>query len=147
MINLVLNPENFNFLNKTYNIIVIDETNVNQHLNHIKQTIGYFNEEITWDGMFNVDMVHDRLSNQKEFYIGLRENDAIGHTWFESYLDGKKIFNVFVRSTKGRDYCGSEFISYIIQNHYMGRKIYAEVDEWNVKSLNMFKKLGFQVLS
>ena len=97
--------------------------------------------------MFNVDMVYDRLLNKKEFYIGLRENDSIGHTWFESYLDGKKIFNVFIRNVKDRDYCGSEFISYIIQNHYMGRKIYAEVDEWNVKSLNMFKKLGFQVLS
>lgn len=144
MLNLILYPSNFNFLNKTFTTILVTNSNFKELTPSIEKCIKLFNDEIVWSGMFDMCQAEQRVKDGKELYIGLIENEIFGYTWFEKYKDGKKIFNVFVRNNqKDRKYSGSEFISQIIKEFQPNHIIYAEVDEWNVKSIGMFKKLGF----
>jgi hypothetical protein len=41
---------------------------------------------------------------------------------------------------------GTEFTSDIINRFETQYPIYADVDDWNVKSIRLFKKLGFRVV-
>lgn len=144
MLNFILYPSNFKFLNKAFTTILVTNKNFKELIPHIEKCIKLFNDEIVWSGMFDINQAEQRIKDGKELYIGLIENEIFGYTWFEDYKDGKKIFNVFVRNNqKDRKYSGSEFISQIIKEFQPNRTIYAEVDEWNIKSIGMFKKLGF----
>lgn len=144
MINFVLYPSNFIFLNKTFTTILVTNENFKEVNFHIEKCIKLFNDEIIWSGMFDMDEAKQRVNEGKDFYIGLVENEILGYAWIQNYKDGKKIFNIFVRNNeKNRKYSGSEFISFLIRKYQSNCIVYAEVDEWNVKSINMFKKLGF----
>lgn len=144
MLNFILYPSNFIFLNKTYTTITVTNKNFKELTPHIEKCIKIFNDEIVWSGMFDIIQAEQRIKDGKELYIGLVEDEIFGYVWFENYKDGKKIFNIFVRNNqKDRKYKGSEFVSHIIKKFQSDFIIHAEVDEWNTKSINMFKKLGF----
>lgn len=144
MLNFILYPSNFNFLNKTFTTILVTYKNFEELTPCIEKCIKLFNDEIIWSEMFDIIQAEQRVKDGKELYIGLIEDKIFGYVWFEDHKDGKKIFNVFVKNNeKDRKYKGSEFVSYIIKEFNSNFIIYAEVDEWNIKSIRMFEKLGF----
>ena len=146
MINFKLSPENFNYLGTEYRVLSIKLNNYKYAEKRIIETINNFNNEIVWDGMFNFDTVIDRLEKGMKMYILLMENsnEPYGHVWFKDYNDGRYIFNLYVRNNvENKTYTGKEFVSDIIHRYESNVPIYCEVDEWNNKSISLFKRLGF----
>jgi hypothetical protein len=147
MINVELYPSNFNYLGIKYNIIQITKDNYNQHIFLIKRVIQNFNDEIQWDGMFDLKESIERFLKGMVMYIGIMNNQPFGYLWFEEIENKFKIFNVFVRNNvEIKNYNGQEFVSDIIDRFYKDKFIFAEIDEWNTKSIKMFLKLGFVII-
>lgn len=147
MIAFKLDNKNFNYLGVEYNIIKIDNTNFEYYKHHIIESINNFNLEINWNDMFNLDEVKYRLSNDMNMYIGILNDSPFGHVWFKEYEDGKYLYNLFVKNkTNIKEYTGKEFVSDIINRFEIQYPIYADVDDWNEKSIRLFKRLGFKVI-
>lgn len=147
MINFKLEPMNFNKLGIEYNIVKIDNSNIYYFYELINNSIYNFNEEIKWDGMFDFNEAYDRIKNGMIMYVGIQNAAVFGHVWFKDYNDGKFLFNLFVKNkTNNKQYKGKEFISDIIDRFEYNKIIYSEVDDWNEKSIKLFKRLGFDVI-
>lgn len=111
----------------------------------IKNCIDFFNSEIEWSGMFDLEEAKRRLKCGDKFFVGYQNGKIFGYCWI-TQIDPKlfKIYNVFSRKTEEpRIYGATDMLFNVIKNHTHGT-IIAEVDEWNIKSINVFNKLGFQ---
>lgn len=147
MINFKLEPENFNYLNTNYNLIAIYKYNFTDNINLIEQTIKNFNDEIIWDKMFDINEAKQRVDYGMCMVIVVYENKPFGHLWLKDYIDGKFLFNLFVvNKTDNKFYTGQEFVSNVIQKVLPYENVYCEVDDWNEKSIKLFKRLGFKIL-
>jgi len=146
MINLRLIPSDFTPVDFNHNVIKITKINLESRIKLIESSIECFNDEIQWDGMYNIEEAIKRIENSDILYIGMNDLGVIGHTWFNSHLDGRKVFNLFVRNKiHKKDYSGKEFLSCVISRFENNKTIYCEVDEWNTKSLQLLQRLGFRV--
>lgn len=144
MIYFKLIPSNLIYLNIRYDIIEINNNNQIEHERHIENTISNFNEEIKWDNMFNTKEVQYRFENGMIMFIGINEGKPFGHVWFRKHDDGFLLFNLFViNKTQNKNWSGKEFVFDILHRFFNKEIIYSEVDEWNVKSIKLFEKLGF----
>ena len=144
MINFKLNQSNFNYLETQYKIIKLDNINFKYYYQLVVDSINYFNSEIQWDEMFDFNTAYNRILNGMTMYIGMIDSDVFGYVWFDNYKDGRYLFNLFVRNlVQEKNYTGKKFVSDIIHRFEYEKPIYAEVDEWNEKSIKLFKKLGF----
>jgi hypothetical protein len=147
MISLSLSENNFIPLQREYTIIKIDNLNFEYNKDYILDSIHNFNSEIKWDNMFTLDEANNRVFNNMRIYIGLIDSQVFGHVWFKDYKDGIYLFNLFVKNNIiDKTYTGTEFTSDIINRFETQYPIYADVDNWNVKSIRLFKKLGFRVI-
>jgi len=78
-------------------------------------------------------------------FIGIKDNCAFGHVWFKEHNDGYLLFNLFVRNlVEQKMWSGKEFVSDIIDKFFKNDIIYSETDEWNIKSIKLFEKIGFK---
>ena len=110
----------------------------------IHMCISMFNSEIKWDSMFTVFDALRRIDAGERMFIGQYYGNIFGYCWVIDKDYDTYIYNVFSKTTEiPRQYGATDMLYYVIKNH--GNKIIsAKVDEWNVKSINVFKKLGFQ---
>jgi hypothetical protein len=107
----------------------------------IKHCIKMFNNELNWDLMFNLDDAQDRILNGHKFFVAYHEKNIYGYCW----LDDDVIYNVFSKQHVGeRNYGATDMLYLVIKNHTNG-PVKSFVDEWNKKSINVFKKLGFNL--
>lgn len=148
MINFKLNPNNFNYLGIECDITTITFLNYQRYENIIKKCIDHFNEEIEWNGMFDINQAINRLSDGMVLYVCLYNTEPLGYVWFkETNNNERKLFNLFFRNKNiVKKYTGKEFVSSVINTHENNKIIFCEVDEWNEKSIKLFKKLGFEKL-
>jgi hypothetical protein len=145
MITLKLDPKDFNCLNTEYNVIPISDQNLSDYYSLIQNSIEYFNSEIEWENMFTFEDTVNRVQDGMTMYAGLLDNNVFGYVWFKDYKDGRLLFNLFVRNkVSDKSYTGKEFTSDIINRYEYDKNIYCEVDEWNEKSIKLFKRLGFK---
>jgi predicted DNA-binding transcriptional regulator len=143
MIKYILFPEHFNDLGTDCEIIPISQKNVLVYRYLIEMCINHFNNEITWDNMFNLNEAIERIDNGMVMYVGVVDYEVLGYVWF----DKNRLFNLFVRNKmpiKLRS--GKEFVSNVIKRFESDKIINCEVDEWNIKSHKLFQRLGFRVL-
>lgn len=146
MINFKLNQENFNHLKTEYKIVEVNLDTFPSTYWLIFDAIEHFNHEIVWDGMFDFYEAHKRISNGMKMYIGTIDDEVFGYVWFKNEKDGRSLFNLFVRNqVEDKKHTGKEFVSDVICRYENNMPIYSEVDEWNVKSIKLFLRLGFQV--
>jgi hypothetical protein len=146
MISFTLSENNFIPLQREYTIIKVDNLNFERNKNYVLDSIHNFNSEIKWDNMFTLEESKNRVFNNMRMYIGLIDSEVFGHVWFKDYNDGVYLFNLFVKNnTTNKTYTGTEFTSDIINRFETQYPIYADVDDWNVKSIRLFKKLGFTI--
>lgn len=117
-----------------------------EDLNEIQESIDNFNKEISWDKMFDLNVALDRIKNGDKFFVAKYNEDLVGHCWLKERTDNEYyIYNVFTkRLPEIREYGATDMLYLVIKNNTTGM-IYSEVDEWNEKSINMFKKLGFSI--
>jgi hypothetical protein len=147
MINLKLEPHNFNYLGTECNIIQINFLNYHNYQKLIQECINYFNNEIDWDDMFSLNKAISRLSNGMIFYVCVGNNQTLGYVWLKSVNDNRKLFNLFFRNKNIiKTFTGKEFVSDVINRFENNKIIYCEVDEWNNKSIKLFEILGFKIL-
>ena len=145
MINLILENE-LNYLGTSYNLLQINENNYKLYYKEIEQSINNFNKEIKWDGMFDLNIAIERFKNGMTMYIGLIDDFIFGHAWFKDYKKGKCLFNLFVvNKIDIKKHSGKEFVSNILYEYYPKTIIYSEVDDWNIKSIRLLKRLGFKI--
>ena len=135
MINLTLIPDNLIYRDISEDIEIKE---IYDYL-IIKHCIKMFNDELNWDMMFNLDDAQDRILNGHKFFVAYHEKKIYGYCW----LDDDIIYNVFSKQHTGnRNYGATDMIYLVIKNHTNG-PVKSFVDEWNEKSINVFKKLGF----
>lgn len=145
MIQFKLNPKDFNYLNTTYNVVPINNQNLSHCYPLIQDSIKYFNIEKKWDGMFTFEDAVSRIQNGMTMYVGLLDIDVFGYVWFREYNNDRFLFNLFVRNKiTNKTYTGKEFVSDVINRYEYDKVIHCEVDEWNEKSIRLFKKVGFK---
>jgi len=147
MLSFKLNYTDFKNQNSDLSVLKITSLNINDYLSVINETIQFFHSEIEWEMMYDYDEAIYRIKNGMNFYIFIDNSEILGHVWFKDYLDGRLLFNLFVRNKNiVKKYSGKELVSNVIQKHENNVLIYCEVDEWNIKSINLFKGLGFNLL-
>jgi len=137
MINFELKYENL-IEREIHNNLIVTET---KDLNIIESCINLFNSEIIWEKMFTIKDSEIRIKNGDVFFVGYYNNDLFGYCWLTKN-DTFKIYNVFSKTHINRIYGATDLLYFVIKNYTSGI-IISEVDEWNLKSINVFKKLGF----
>lgn len=148
MINFKLEPKNFLYLGTEYNIIEITKNNYKNYINLIEKTIQNFNEEIEWNEMFDLETSINRFENDMKMYIGVIDNEPFGHIWAEftnTVSLNRNLYNLFIKNrVKKKNYTGKEFLSCVIEKYLKEYNLFCEVDDWNIKSIKLFEKLGFK---
>lgn len=145
MIPFKLDFKDFNCLNTEYSIIPISNNNIEQSYTLINNSIEHFNAEIEWRGMFNFGEAMNRIKSGMTMYVGVMDETIFGYVWFKDYKDGRFLFNLFVRNkVNSKPYTGKEFVSDVINRYEYDKVIHCEVDEWNEKSIRLFKRIGFK---
>ena len=144
MINFILESNNFNYLGVKCNVVPINFLNYHHYINLIEKCIECFNDEIEWEGMFNINEASNRLSNGMSLYLCMGDIEPMGYVWFKEQDNKRTLFNLFFRNKNVvKKYNGQEFVSSVIETYENNKTIFCEVDNWNKKSLKLFKKLGF----
>ena len=113
--------------------------------NIIQYCIDLFNSEINWYGMFNLQAAEDRIENGDKMFVSYYKNEIIGYCWLKC-IDSTThyIYNVFIKTTNySRIYGATDMLFYVIQN-YTNTTILTNIDDWNIRSINVFTKLGFR---
>ena len=124
--------------------IKIDKSNYKKKLSLISECITLFNTEIEWDGMYNLTDAIKRFEDGYVNFILIENNIIYGYVWFIKNTTNVLLLNLFMRNNNiHKKYKGREFISNVIYNNYNEYNIHNHVDEWNIKSINLFKSLGF----
>lgn len=145
MISFKLDNIDFSPLAAEYKVVRVDYSNFESNRQHVLASISNFNLEIEWDKMFTLEEANSRVSNNMRMYIGFIDSKVFGHVWFRNYKDGSYLFNLFVTNkTEIKNYTGTEFVSDIVNRFEKKHPIYADVDEWNEKSIKLFNRLGFK---
>jgi hypothetical protein len=145
MISFSLSKNDFTYLGIKYEIVKIDQSNFESNKQYVTGSINNFNSEIKWDKMFTLEEASSRVSNNMRMYIGIIDLKIFGHVWFRDYKDGSYLFNLYVKNkAKTENYTGTKFTSDIINRFENEYPIYADVDEWNEKSIKLFSRLGFK---
>ena len=115
-----------------------------ENLHIIQECINLFNSEIVWDKMFTVNDSIYRIQNGDKLFVGYYDNIIFGYLWLKKYNNIFQIYNVFSKNTTfKREYGATDMLYYVIKNYTSGT-IVSEVDEWNIRSINVFNKLGFK---
>jgi hypothetical protein len=113
--------------------------------NIIQNCINLFNSEIIWDDMFNVQTALDRIKNGDKMFVSYYKNQIVGYCWLKCIDSATHyIYNVFIKTTNySRIYGATDMLFYVIQN-YTNKTILTNIDDWNIRSINVFTKLGFR---
>lgn len=111
----------------------------------ITNCIEFFNSEVKWDGMFDINEAKRRIDLGDRFFVGYQNGMIFGYSWL-TRIEPKhyKIYNVFSRKTEQPRTYGATDMLYLVIKGYTKGIVTAEVDEWNEKSINVFNKLGFK---
>jgi hypothetical protein len=145
MILFSLSENDFTPLGIEYTVVKIDLSNFESNKQYVTDSINNFNLEIEWNEMFTLEKASNRVFNNMRMYLGLIDSKVFGHVWFKDYRDGSYLFNLFVKNkAKTENYTGTKFTSDIINRFENKYPIYADVDEWNEKSIKLFNRLGFK---
>jgi ribosomal protein S18 acetylase RimI-like enzyme len=145
MISFSLSENDFTSLGVEYDIVKIDRSNFESNKQYVIDSINNFNSEIEWNEMFTLEEANNRVFDNMRMYLGLIDSKVFGHVWFKNYKDGSYLFNLFVKNkAKTENYTGTKFTSDIINRFENEYPIYANVDEWNEKSIKLFDRLGFK---
>ena len=137
MINFILNSDDLIYRDISDNIEIVET----QESHIIKHCIEMFNNEINWDGMFDIGEAQSRILNGHKFFVVYYQKIIYGYCW----LNDNTIYNVFSKQHIGKRNYGATDMIYVVIKNYTNGPVKSFVDEWNKKSINVFKKLGFNL--
>lgn len=114
--------------------------------NSMQNLIDYFNKEYSWDKMFNIDNVEDRIKNGDRLFLLHYDNVAIGYVFFK-HIDEQTCFgyNLYVTKIVDRPSDAALWfyneVSGVMLNLY--EFIEVEVEEWNRAIIDIIKNIGY----
>jgi hypothetical protein len=122
----------------------VNQSNLNDFTHVIQQSIDLFNSELTWDEMFNMEISHNRILMGHRMFIGLENNKVYGYFWVEIVDNSYYIYNLFTtKNVKNFGYTGRHLLCTVIKKALFDKPCFGKIDEWNQKSINLVKKMGF----
>ena len=113
----------------------------------IQTLINHFNKEYTWDRMFDIIEVENRISNGHILFILYYDIEPIGYVWFKG-LDNTTCFgyNLYVTKQIDRpDNAPKWFynkVSGIMLKNYKTIKV--EIEDWNNVVFDLVKSIGYK---
>lgn len=144
MIEYILKKENYN---KKLNFVIISDISVFPfYKNSIETLIRYFNKEYSWDKMFTINDVEERIKEGQKVFLLYYNTDAIGYVFFK-HIDEKTCFgyNLYVTKVISRP----KDSAYWFYNEASGMMlktydfIKVEIEDWNKVVIDMVEKIGY----
>lgn len=146
MVNYKLDKKDFINQKRLFLIKVTNELE-NREITHMETLIGYFNQEYTWDKMFKIEDVFDRLKNKHTLYILIYDNNPLGYVWFKELDDGSVLlYNLYVTKQIKRTkllpvWFVNEVCSEMLQIY---PTIKCECEDWNTSAQTVFELNNFK---
>jgi hypothetical protein len=110
--------------------------------------INYFNEEYTWDGMFTIDDVVNRIQNGDNLFLLYTNNRVIGYVWFKELDNNTCVgYNLYVTKKVGRPKDAPKWfynkVSGIMLEKYDYIKV--EIEDWNKVVFDLVESIGYKL--
>jgi hypothetical protein len=147
MINFELNKSDYSVIKDLNIISVLNRHKLDVLSDDMKSLITFFNTEYNWDGMFNFDDVHDRISKGHYLFILYYGHIAIGYIFYEPKdNDEIYLYNLYVTNCKERpEYSPIWFVNKSISLlPIQFKKISCVCEDWNTAAHNVFKVNNFK---
>lgn len=113
---------------------VTNEVVTDTHLSYMRDLINQFHSEYTWDGMFDINDVRERLKNKNTLYILLNDNVPVGYCFTsDGYL-----YNFYVSHKNPRTSdVPISFCCEILNDYISNESITVECENWNESAQNV----------
>lgn len=143
MLGYILHKNSLTITSDIIPLLVINSDTFDTNIPIINQCIELFNSQLEWDGMFDISEARRRVSSGDTMYIGI-DNEIYSYLWVNNNLDYYFIYNVFSNNIRNNpNYTGKDLLYSVIKLYLLDKDCKCEIDDWNTKSINLFKKLGF----
>jgi hypothetical protein len=132
---------------KELKYILIDNTSLPSNKQSIELAIKYFNQQYSWDGMFTISDVEERIKNKHKLFLLFYGEDIIGYIFYKEIDDVSCLaYNLYVTKIVERPSYAAEWFynktsAYMLK---MYNTIKCEAEEWNSKVHYIFFKSGFK---
>ena len=123
----------------------ITKNNFKENSELIQKSIDTFHSQIDWNDMWDLDECEVRLSQDEILYLLLDSGIPNGHVWYDSSY----LYNAFVSEnrTSGDSLWFIQETMWDMKEIFNLRRISLYVDDWNIRAIKFWKKLGFVELT
>jgi hypothetical protein len=141
-----LNKEDF-IEEKELKYILIDTTSLSPNKESIELAINYFNQQYSWDGMFTISDVEERIRNKHKLFLLFYGEDIIGYIFYKEIDDSSCLaYNLYVTKIVQRPNYAAEWFYNKTSGYMLNlyNTILCEAEEWNDRVHYIFFKSGFK---
>jgi hypothetical protein len=147
MINFNINREDF-IDQKKLGVVRIENQIEDIHINHMEILINYFKQEYSWDKMFKLEDVFNRLKEGHTLFILFSNKSPLGYVWFNK-LDNEIAFlyNLYVTNRIKRPKLAPIWFVNETCSQMLGSysSIKCECEDWNTHAQRIFTSNNFSV--
>ena len=98
--------------------------------------------------MFNVQEALDRIEKGEKMFVGYKNDEIFCYCWIRKDNEHEYyLYNVFSVKPKSLRKLGVIDMLYIVIKNYTKNNIKVEIDNWNIQSQKVAKKLGFNEIN
>ncbi len=141
-----LNKEDF-IEEKELKYILIDATSLPTNKESIELAINYFNQQYSWDRMFTISDVEERIKNEHKLFLLFYGEDIIGYIFYKKVDDSSCLaYNLYVTKIVQRPNYAAEWFYNKTSGYMLNlyNTILCEAEEWNDRVHYIFLKSGFK---
>ncbi len=141
-----LNKEDF-IEEKELKYILIDATSLPINKESIELAINYFNQQYSWDEMFTISDVEERIKNEHKLFLLFYGEDIIGYIFYKKVDDSSCLaYNLYVTKIVQRPNYAAEWFYNKTSGYMLNlyNTILCEAEEWNDRVHYIFLKSGFK---
>jgi RimJ/RimL family protein N-acetyltransferase len=143
MLDYILHKNSLAFTSDIIPLLIINLDTFDSNIPIINQCIELFNSQLEWDGMFDISEARRRVVGGDTMYVGI-DDEVYSYLWVNDNPNHYFIYNVFSNNIRNNpNYTGKDLLYSVIKSHLLDKDCKCKIDEWNIKSINLFKKLGF----
>ena len=143
MLDYILHKNSLVFTSDIIPLLVINLDTFDSNIPIINQCIELFNSQLEWDDMFDISEARRRIVSGDTMYIGI-DDEVYSYLWVNDNPNYYFIYNVFSNNIRNNpNYTGKDLMYSVIKSYLLDKDCRCEIDEWNIKSINLFKKMGF----
>jgi RimJ/RimL family protein N-acetyltransferase len=143
MLDYILHKNSLAFTSDIIPLLVINLDTFDSNIPIINQCIELFNSQLEWDGMFDISEAKRRVVGGDTMYVGI-DDKVYSYLWVNVNPTYYFIYNVFSNNIRNNpNYTGKDLLYSVIKSYLLDKDCRCEIDEWNIKSINLAKKMGF----